>query len=83
MTCQRLMILARRSHRTVHGIAYTAGSLGSGHTYVQPFPLTGEIRQVTVEADGVMPMWSADGSELFYRRNSTAGSKQSVSTHGC
>ena len=53
-------------------IAYTAGSLGSGHTYVQPFPLTGEIRQVTVEADGVMPMWSADGSELFYRRNSTA-----------
>jgi hypothetical protein len=35
--------------------------------YVQPFPPTGEIYQITQES-GAFPVWSPDGSALSYRR---------------
>ena len=43
------------------------GNQGSGEEiFVQPFPLTGAIHQVSREgADD--PIWSRDGTELFYR----------------
>ena len=38
-----------------------------GQIYVQPFPATGEIHQITQEG-GVFPLWSPNETELFYRR---------------
>ncbi len=35
--------------------------------YVQPFPPTGEVYQITRES-GAFPVWSPDGSALSYRR---------------
>jgi serine/threonine-protein kinase len=35
--------------------------------YVQPFPPTGEIRQVSSHEASTSPVWSRDGTELFYR----------------
>ena len=43
-----------------------------GHIYVQPFPATGEIRQVTLQPGVAWSVWSADGTELFYRRDMSA-----------
>ena len=57
-------------------LTYGGGGQGRGQIHLQPFPATGEIRQVTLEGGAAMPVWSADGSELFYRR---AGALVSVS----
>ncbi len=46
--------------------------VGTRQVYVQPFPATGAIHQLTQEG-GVFPLWSRDGSELFYRRQVAAG----------
>ena len=51
-----------------------AGETG-GQIYLQPFPSTGAIRQISQQG-GVFPLWSADGNELFYRRPSGAGPAQ-------
>ncbi len=38
-----------------------------GFVYVQPFPATGEIHQISKDGEnGHHPMWSPDGKELFY-----------------
>ncbi len=46
-------------------VAYQSGEQGSGEatTYVQPFPATGAKHEI---AGGGRPMWSRDGSELFF-----------------
>jgi Tol biopolymer transport system component len=46
-------------------VAYQSGDQGSGEatTYVQPFPATGAKHEI---ARGGRPMWSRDGSELFF-----------------
>jgi serine/threonine-protein kinase len=48
-------------------LAYSSGVFGQSHVYVQPFPPTGEIRQVSSHAGSASPVWSRDGTELFYR----------------
>jgi len=48
-------------------LAYFSGAIGQAHVYVQPFPPTGEIRQVSSHADSGSLVWSKDGTELFYR----------------
>ncbi len=50
-------------------LAYHSDRAGEqdGQIYVQPFPPTGEIHQITQQG-GVYPLWSPDGTELFYRR---------------
>jgi eukaryotic-like serine/threonine-protein kinase len=46
-------------------VAYQEGDVGTGEatTYVQPFPPTGTKYQI---AKGGRPMWSRDGTELFF-----------------
>ena len=54
--------------------AYTIGD-GPANTYeiwAQPFPPTGERRRISQEF-GVMPLWTQDGTELFYRPISGPG----------
>jgi serine/threonine-protein kinase len=48
-----------------HWVAYQVGELnqGEGTTYVQPFPPNGTKYQI---ARGGRPLWSRDGTELFY-----------------
>lgn len=60
-------------------LAYLSGAINQGHIYVQPFPATGEIRQVTLQQGTAWPVWSADGTELFYRRNQSATQHSIVS----
>jgi dipeptidyl aminopeptidase/acylaminoacyl peptidase len=48
-------------------LAYTSGAFAQAQVYVQPFPSTGEIRQVSSHEDSAWPVWSRDGTELFYR----------------
>ena len=50
-----------------HWVAYTGAPNGVDQIYVQAFPGEGPAWQVS-RAGGHMPRWSADGSELFYRR---------------
>ncbi len=46
-------------------LAYNSNESGDWETYVQPFPPTGAKHQITREG-GYYPLWSADGSELFF-----------------
>jgi Tol biopolymer transport system component len=48
-------------------IAYTSEQSGEYHNYVQPYPPTGEIAQVSLMGGAEEPRWSADGSRLYYR----------------
>lgn len=50
-------------------LAYTSDVSGTNEVYVRPFPAV-ESAQVKVSVDGgVVPLWSHDGSELFYVRS--------------
>ena len=42
--------------------------------YVEPFPPTGARRRIS-QGGGVQPMWSPDGSELFYRPRTATGGR--------
>jgi serine/threonine-protein kinase len=44
------------------GVAYSTART----IYVQPFPTTGALYQLSKNSAGHHPMWSADGKELFY-----------------
>ena len=46
-------------------IAYQSNETGSPEVYVQPFPPTGGKYQASKNG-GRMPIWSADGKELYY-----------------
>lgn len=48
-----------------HFIAYTSDESGRLEIYVQPFPLTGEKWQISLNG-GDHPLWRKDGKELFY-----------------
>jgi serine/threonine protein kinase len=43
--------------------------------YVQPFPPTGEVYQITRES-GAFPVWSPDGTALTYRRRVLSGAAE-------
>jgi eukaryotic-like serine/threonine-protein kinase len=43
--------------------------------YVQPFPPTGEVYQITRES-GAFPVWSPDGTALSYRRRVVSGAAE-------
>ena len=49
-------------------IAYSGGGRpGAHYIYVEPFPATSEVNQISAEADdGHHPQWSQDGKELFF-----------------
>ena len=47
-------------------IAYTSDQTGQSEIYVRRFPDLGD-RQLVSSAGGMEPLWSPDGSELFYR----------------
>ena len=51
-------------------IAYGSNETGRNEVYVQRFPGLGTRRPVSV-GGGNEPLWSADGSELFYTNGST------------
>ena len=47
-------------------IAYGSNEHGEFQVFVQPYPATGALWQVSSEG-GSMPRWRRDGKELFYR----------------
>jgi serine/threonine-protein kinase len=51
-----------------HWIAYHANLTGTIQIYVQPFPPTGAMIQITTDKNinNVFPLWSPDGKQLFY-----------------
>jgi serine/threonine-protein kinase len=54
-----------------HWIAYRSNTTTPPHLELQPFPLTG-ARWDTASAGGSYPMWSKDGKQLFYRRQTAS-----------
>ncbi len=54
-------------------LAYGMGPSGEGNDiYVEPFPPTGSRRRISQDG-GRFPLWSPEGSELFYRPNAGSG----------
>ncbi|MDA2935007.1 protein kinase [Acidobacteria bacterium AH-259-D05] len=54
-------------------LAYGAGSnFPAIDIYVEPFPPTGSRRRIS-QGGGLFPLWSPEGSELFYRPGSGSG----------
>ena len=49
-------------------IAYHSDDSGRPEVYMQPFPGPGAKQQVSSEG-GTWPLWSADGTKLFYRNS--------------
>jgi hypothetical protein len=48
-------------------VAYNLLQSGGLHAiFVQPFPATGAVYQISSNDDGHHPVWSRDGTELFY-----------------
>jgi hypothetical protein len=46
-------------------VAYTSDESGEPQVYVQPFPPTGDKKQISPHG-GAEPRWRRDGNELFY-----------------
>ena len=59
-------------------LAYTSNSSASHSVYVRPFERDGKAIPVTGETGESEPVWSSDGSELFYRSGG-GGSMMAVS----
>ena len=58
-----------RFHPNGRWVAYTVRERDTSAIYVQPFPATGEKHQLLVQgtdANPHKPVWSPDGTELFY-----------------
>jgi serine/threonine-protein kinase len=55
-------------------LAYTSDQSGRFEVYVRPLEGDGDQIQVSL-VGGVEPLWSADGSELFYRTGASAGAE--------
>jgi eukaryotic-like serine/threonine-protein kinase len=63
-------------------LAYVSNESGRTEVYVRPFPGPGGAELVSVEG-GDQPLWSRDGSELFYRDGSSmiaASMKSGIAT---
>ena len=59
-------------------LAYQSNSSGPFEVYVRPFPdVTSDVRTVST-AGGAEPVWSHDGSELFYRSPNGAMMRVSI-----
>ena len=61
-------------------IAYSSSpraAAAESELYVQPFPPTGDEYEITRDT-GVFPVWSPDGSELFYRPTGTINTLKMV-----
>ena len=48
-------------------LAHVSNESGQNEVYVRPFPSTNGSKHQISTAGGREPMWSRDGSELFYR----------------
>jgi eukaryotic-like serine/threonine-protein kinase len=48
-------------------LAYTSDDSGQYEVFVRPFPVTGTWREQVSVDGGNEPVWSRDGSELFYK----------------
>jgi hypothetical protein len=48
-------------------IAYTSGASGEYQIYVEPFPALDRRLQVSREGGSEEPVWSRDGTRLYYR----------------
>src|SRR5205085_5332726 len=46
-------------------VTYTSDESGEPQVYVQPFPPTGDSKQLSPDG-GAEPRWRRDGSEVFY-----------------
>ena len=46
-------------------IAYMTGQTGRNEVYIQPFPQTGDVIQISTDGGG-MPRWRGDGAEIYY-----------------
>ena len=53
-------------------LAYASNETGEEEVYVERFPDPGDRRQISIDG-GSAPVWSPDGSELFYQRASPGG----------
>ncbi len=51
-------------------LAYVSDESGRSEVYVQPYPATGDRWPISTEG-GTEPLWSPDGTELFYRHGNT------------
>jgi hypothetical protein len=51
-------------------LAYSSSEAGDRQIYVRPYPDTQSARWQVTSEGGSQPLWSADGSELYYRRGS-------------
>ena len=51
-------------------LAYVSDDSGRSQVYVQPYPPTGDRWPISTER-GTEPLWSPDGTELFYRHGNT------------
>ena len=49
-------------------VAYMSNETGQFQVYVEPYPATGARFQATKDG-GVAPLWSADGTEIYYESN--------------
>jgi hypothetical protein len=52
----------------MHWFAYMSSESGDWQVYVQPYQATGAKVQVTKQG-GRLPLWSADGRQLFYEHD--------------
>jgi Tol biopolymer transport system component len=59
-------------------IVYESNFEGRWEVYVQPFPLTGAMHQIST-GGGHYPIWSPDGKQLFYATDDVGGTSQIIS----
>ena len=63
-------------------LAYTSNESGANEVYVRPFPNTGDGRWQVSNGGGFAPVWSPDGSELFFLSDLRLMAAQVRSTQG-
>jgi serine/threonine-protein kinase len=61
-------------------LAYVSEESGSAEVYVRPFPNVDSARIAISVGGGVEPLWSRDGTELFYRSSRGDAMATAVST---
>ena len=62
-------------------LAYVSDETGRNHVYVRPYPETSGKWLVSGEEGGGEPLWSPDGTELFYRSGPQMERMMAVSVH--